>query len=246
MGTSDGTSIWARSRGTRRDSLSDRLTHDLVELIREEGLEPGDRLPSVQSLADIFEVATPTLREALRRLQSTGIVSIRHGSGVYVSTHADRTVLANPHPRKVEPSAVLQLLQTRQLLEPAAAYLAAEVTRSSREPDLTWEAKEVLRDAERMLADEDALTKINMRFHAAVARMSRNSVLADTVDALLTTYLNEQHEILILFDDRRHDYEDHCSILELVEAGRPQEAEQGMREHIGRVIDTVATRLPAT
>ena len=236
----------ASSRWRRRVSLSDSLTQDLVELIWEEGLKPGERLPSVQSLAELFEVGAPTLREALRRFQSTGVVNIRHGSGVYVSSHPDRSILANPHRRKAQPAVILQLLQTRQLLEPAAASLAAEATRASGDPGrLTSPVKRLLEKAEQMLDNGDALTKVNMRFHAAIAHMSGNSILADTIDALVATYLDEQHEILDLYDDSQRDYEGHCSVFKLIEAGRSEEAEKEMREHITRVVEIVSVRFAA-
>ena len=58
--------ISERSRGV--ESLSQRLTQGVLKLVRERGLEPGDRLPSVKELAERFSVATPTMREALRLL----------------------------------------------------------------------------------------------------------------------------------------------------------------------------------
>ena len=58
---------------------------------------PGNRLPSTRALAERFAVAMPTVRESLRRLQTTGAIEIRHGSGVYVSEAVDRLVLPNPN-----------------------------------------------------------------------------------------------------------------------------------------------------
>ena len=93
-----------------RQTLSDALTERLLVLIRDEGLRPGDRLPSARALAERFAVATPTVREALRRLQATGAIEIRHGAGVYVSDAVDRLVLPNPN---------MPELHGEQLLQPA-------------------------------------------------------------------------------------------------------------------------------
>jgi GntR family transcriptional regulator, transcriptional repressor for pyruvate dehydrogenase complex len=79
-----------------RQSLSDALTERVLGLIRDDGLQAGDRLPSARALAERFAVATPTLREVLRRLQATGAVEIRHGSGVYVGETMSRLLLPNP------------------------------------------------------------------------------------------------------------------------------------------------------
>src|SRR6476646_2674011 len=108
-----------------RPTLSDALTEQILELIRADGLRPGDRLPSTRELSQRFAVTVPTLREALRRLEVTGTVQMRHGSGIYVGADLDRVVLANPNIRDVRGDRVMQLLETRLLIEPQAAELAA-------------------------------------------------------------------------------------------------------------------------
>jgi GntR family transcriptional regulator, transcriptional repressor for pyruvate dehydrogenase complex len=72
-----------------RISLSEHLAQQILAYIRSENLGPNERLPSVRALAQSFSVATPTLREALRRLESTGTIEIKHGSGIYVKEGAD-------------------------------------------------------------------------------------------------------------------------------------------------------------
>ena len=67
-----------------RPSLADALADQVLKLIRTDGLRPGDRLPSTRELSQRFAVTVPTLREALRKLQVTGAIQMRHGSGVYV------------------------------------------------------------------------------------------------------------------------------------------------------------------
>ena len=57
-----------------RPSLSSALTERMLDLIRAEGLRPGDRLPSTRELSRRFAVTTPTLREALRGLEATGAI----------------------------------------------------------------------------------------------------------------------------------------------------------------------------
>src|SRR5215217_702752 len=84
------------SSSATRPNLSVYLSQQILNLIRDRHLKPGDRLPSAKDLAAQFSVATPTMREALRRLQATGIVDIRHGSGIYVRRDRERMMLSNP------------------------------------------------------------------------------------------------------------------------------------------------------
>ena len=93
--------------GTSKPNLSNYLAQQIQSLIRERDLKPGERPPSAKSLADQFNVATPTIREALRHLQATGMIDIRHGSGIYVRRQSDRLMLSNPGYGALETKTIL-------------------------------------------------------------------------------------------------------------------------------------------
>lgn len=225
-----------------RQSLSDTLTERVLGMIRAEGLRPGDRLPSARALAERFEVATPTLREVLRRLQATGAVEIRHGSGVYVSGAVDRLVLPNPNSPVLHGEQLAELLDARLLVEPHLAGLAA----SRRDPTGLTRLHDILGTAEQHLSgnagDDAALHEANMAFHRAVAAASGNGVLYEVIDSLLWVHSSEQLEILQLFDDRARDHAEHGAVLAAVLAGDPEQASSRMREHLEDVKDVIARR----
>lgn len=77
-------------------SRAESVQCHIVEKIRTHNLQPGDRLPTVRQLAMDCHVTTPTVREALRALETAGVVELRHGSGTYVHPNAFRLVVANP------------------------------------------------------------------------------------------------------------------------------------------------------
>jgi GntR family transcriptional repressor for pyruvate dehydrogenase complex len=225
-----------------RQSLSDALTERVLGLIRDEELRPGDRLPSARALAERFAVATPTLREVLRRLEATGAVEIRHGSGVYVGATMGRVVLPNPNLSTLHRDQLLQLLDARLVVEPYLAGLAA----TRREPARLATLEDILGTAERHLSgqpgDDQALHDANMAFHRAVAAASGNDVLYEVVDSLLWVHASEQLEILQLFDDRARDHDEHRTVLTAIVAGDPEQASELMRAHLADVIGVIARR----
>lgn len=222
-----------------RHTLSDALIERLLTLIRTEGLRPGDRLPSSRVLATRFAVATPTVREALRRLQATGAVEFRHGSGVYVSPSLDRVVLPNPHMPALATEQLSQLLEARLLVEP---YLAASAARS-REPDSRNRLRAALTKAEHhLIGDDAALHEANMAFHRAVAAASGNTVLHEVIDSLLLVHAGEQREIQRIFDDRVRDHEEHQAVLAAIEADDPERASDLMRRHLEDVRSVVTMK----
>ena len=79
-----------------KESLSDRLARRIREMILGGDYQQGDRLPAIMEMARRFGVGHPTIREALKKLETMGVVEIRHGSGVYVTRREEVLVLASP------------------------------------------------------------------------------------------------------------------------------------------------------
>jgi GntR family transcriptional repressor for pyruvate dehydrogenase complex len=223
-----------------RTTLASALTERMLDLIRAEGLRAGDRLPATRELARRFAVTTPTLREALRRLEATGAIELRHGSGIYVGQSLERVVLPNPNMRGLRGGQFQQLLQTRLVVEPAAAGMAA---RQAGEADRAG-LRAILTAAARHLSGDDArLHEANMGFHRAIARATGNLVLAEVVDSLLTVHSADQREILQIFDDRRRDHDEHLAILAAIDEGDADAAQEHMRAHLAEVEAVVLKRI---
>lgn len=222
-----------------RPSLSSALTERVLELIRMEGLRPGDRLPSTRELSQRFAVTTPTLREALRGLEATGAIQIRHGSGIYVGSSFGRMVLPNPNVGELRGGQLLQLLDARLLIEPPLAGLAA----SRATPEDVARLEGILAEAGRHLGgDDDRLHEATMAFHRAAASAAGNVVLDEVVDSLLTVHAPEQREILQIFDDRRRDHDQHREILGAIASGDAEAAQTHMRSHLHEVRATIQRR----
>lgn len=222
-----------------RVSLSSALAERVLDLIRGEGLAPGDRLPSTRELSQRFAVTTPTLREALRGLEATGTIEFRHGSGIYVGPGLDRVVLPNPNVGHLRGGQMLQLLDARLLIEPPVAALAAQYAA----PDQRAGLEAILDQAASQLGRDELLHTSTMSFHRAVARAAGNMVLSEVVDSLLTVHAPEQREILEIFDDNQLDHEQHCAVLDAIMRGDAAAADERMRAHLLDVRVIIAHRL---
>lgn len=213
-----------------RPTLSDVLIRRILDLINSEGLKPGDRLPPVRTLAERFAVTVPTVREALRRLQASGVVELRHGSGVYVRNGQERIVISNPNHRELDASTTLDLLEARLLIEPHLAELAAE---NADEPQIVELGRHLDRAAGYLDGQDDhALHRANMEFHRAIAACSGNSVLSQVIDSLVELYSPEQQAILKIYDNRSRDYQEHCEIYAAIRGRDPEQARRGMYQHL--------------
>lgn len=233
MASGDGTAL-------ERRSTSDYLTGSVIELVRRNNLQPGDRLPTVQVMARQFSVALPTMRESLRRLQAVGLVDIRHGSGIYLRRHTHPLVLANPHRERLTHQTVLDLLEARLHIEPHLAGLAADRVADEDVVDLTLTLEQA---GTHLRGEDEPLGWLNMDFHRKVALLSGSSVLAQVIDSLVDVYVDEQMVAMRLFDDRERDHREHLSILDAVAARNPKLAKQRMHSHLKGVHRVLAARI---
>src|ERR1700761_9042334 len=101
-----------------KQSLSDKLAQRIRAMIQKGEYKQGDRLPPIMEMAKRFGVGHPTIREALKKLETMGFVEIRHGSGVYVSRSEEVLVLASPdYGGTVTKKLLLDLINARMPLE---------------------------------------------------------------------------------------------------------------------------------
>ena len=118
----------------RRTNLSAAIADRIAENIAQGKLPAGSRLQSERELSDLFGVGRSSIREAIKALESRGLVEGRQGEGRFVRAQ-DLSGLVQPPagPLSVTEREVAQLYEARRIVEPAMAGLAAE-----RASDATW------------------------------------------------------------------------------------------------------------
>ena len=223
------------SQAPQVGGLSDRLVDGLLDLISEGALGPGDSLPTVRELATRFAVTTPTIREALRRLQTTDAVRMRHGSGIYVGDGINRMLLPNPNSTPLKDEHIIQLVEARLTIEPGIAALAA-VNRTV--DDVERLARAV--DTAKRAADDN---RPKLNFHRELAAASGNQVLFEVVDSLLSARSREQRALRAQIENRVRDYEQHVAIFLAVEAGDAEQARRLTEQHLHDLRTTVTDHL---
>lgn len=215
-------------------SLSERIADGIVEMIAAEGKTEGDPIPSARALAERFEVTTPTIREAQRRLEAIGVLVLRHGSGTFVGPGSGRGLVANPHVAATT-SSVLDLIEARLVIEPNIAAAAAK--------NRTAEDLERLRASCENAKDKGGVEDVSMHFHAVLAQATGNRVLSDAIEAMLVFNRRQRTELRQAFIVPEADY---CEHLDLVAAIEEQDAESARflaEAHLRHLRDAVRQQL---
>jgi GntR family transcriptional regulator, transcriptional repressor for pyruvate dehydrogenase complex len=215
-----------------RQSLSDGLAERIRQLIQTGDFRPGDRLPSIADMARRFGVGHPTLREALKKLETLGIVTIRHGSGVYVGRDDNSLLISNPvfsgsFTRKL----LVDLIEARTPIELTTVGLAA---RNATLEHLR-EMKSLLTQAGESLGDDAVLSRVNMAFHREIAKASGNAVLAQLLEVLTNIFHEEQRAILSIYGSRQKDHAEHVRIFEALTDRDADLAAERMQAHLDGV-----------
>ena len=106
--------------------IYEEVADALLELIRSGELKPGDKLDSVQQLAESFSVGRSAIREALTSLRALGLIEMRQGEGTYVNEFSSED-LAFPLQSAIlmNQQDVDHLLDVRKILEVGAVANAA-------------------------------------------------------------------------------------------------------------------------
>jgi GntR family transcriptional regulator, transcriptional repressor for pyruvate dehydrogenase complex len=224
-----------------RQNLSDEIAQRIAQLIQTQEYEPGSRLPAITDMARQFRVGSPTLREALKKLETVGIVDIRHGSGVYVGRSPESLMITNPViEARATKKLLVDLIEARIPIESQTTALAAV----NATPEHLEEMDRLLARAGRSFDDSLLLTQLNLAFHRQIALGSGNVVMHQILDVLSSLFKEEQRLILNIHGRREDDHREHVEIYEALRARDAELAVARMRSHLERVRDALLAWTP--
>jgi GntR family transcriptional repressor for pyruvate dehydrogenase complex len=215
----------------RRTRLPDVVAEELTDEIFSRGLTPGDALPTEPEMLQQFDVSRATLREALRILETRGVLSMRtgHGRGPVVATPSLQALIDSLklNLRFLEIS-FGEVLATREAIEPG---LAAQAAAHRTEEDLR--ALRTIHAAMLETAwDSPRMRVLNREFHTQIAAASRNRPLAMLWSAIST--VADGQDVTGVLTEMVWDAGNaaHAAILAAVQSGDSERAERRMRAHV--------------
>jgi DNA-binding FadR family transcriptional regulator len=219
--------------------MSEVIVDKIRELMREGQLKPGDRLPPERELCESFGVSRVTMREALRMLESAGLVEIRVGArgGAFVTAPSSNRVgegLTDLLTLSVISAA--DVTEVRLILELGIVPLVCE---RATEDDLAALEK-ICERSEDALRAGDYTMEISLEFHTAVAQAAHNPAVVMLLESFrgpILMSLEEAHEVAPEMGGR--GTEEHEEFIKAVRRRDAGEATRIMREHLLRTAHRV-------
>ncbi len=215
-----------------------QVADEIKSWVVEQGLQPGDRLPSEPEMIERFQMSKGTIREAMRLLQAQGLVATKTGPGGgsfvgEVSTDRAHALLANFFYFKNV--SIDDIYQVRVALEPEnAASLAGQLSSQQ-----IQELRGIMAryEAPADTAEEERVQHVDsLLFHAKLAEFADNAILGFMI-GFLAEILTELTVYKRLYSKPNHELwregRDHqVALIDALREGDPDRARSVMLEHM--------------
>lgn len=163
-------------------TLTEQGIRKIRGLIEDGELRPGSRLPPEAELATLIGTSRNTAREAVSALANARVLDVRRGDGTYVTSLSPRLLLEGfgLAVDLLQEDRILEILEVRRVVEPAATGLAARRISDEMLARL-GDCLSRMRDS---VDNSDELVAHDAEFHALVAEAAANQTLASLLDGL--------------------------------------------------------------
>lgn len=229
--TMRGVSGVAQGRPVLRQKLYELVAERILDDLSQGVLKPGDPLPAERNLAEQYAVGRSSIREALRTLESRGVIETA-GRGTFALArdrkplHQSLTTLL-----AMKDTNVAELYEVRRVLEAEMAALAAE---RRTEEDLA-RMRSVLGEMDAGLDSADRYIDADLEFHLAMVLAARNRVAAHMMQAIREVTRRVFSSVYHIPGSPQRSMRQHRRIFDAVQAGNAGRARNAMRQHLEAV-----------
>lgn len=219
--------------------IYEQVAEELHEMIRSGEIKPGEKLDSVQQLAENFQVGRSAIREALSALRAMGLVEMKQGEGTFVkSFEASQITFPLSTAILMNREDIGHLLEVRKIIE-AGAAAAAAIKRTQHDIDAMGQALEEMALAH---GDGELGEKADFSFHLALAAAAHNPLLSSLMAHVSDLMIETQRETrrLWLFSKETTTeklYEEHAAIYQAIIDQDEEKARKSMLTHLANVED---------
>lgn len=169
-------------RPIKSRKISERIAQQVKNAILRGTMKPGDKLPSERELVEQFQASRISVREALKSLETSGLLTIKRGSGIFVAEVNSKPISDSLSSiLRMQRISINELTEARIILEPYIAKLATEKITAE---DLEKLEKNI-QETSRIVKSNHPTPAQNIEFHSLIAAAIKNQVIALTMKTLL-------------------------------------------------------------
>lgn len=215
-----------------REPISKLIAEQIENAIIDKNYPPGSKLPSENELCKQFGVSRTSVREALGALEAQGMIEIIKGKGMFVKQISTDTVSNSMHKYlqlSTDRHYVLDLVHSRQIIEPGIAYYAA----LNHTDDDIAALQETLDNLKTVSGDFEVLSRIDNAFHMGLAKASKNIIMPLILAPIHKMLPQIKSSIYAAVEDAKGSALIwHQKIFDAVVSKDPDAARLAMQEHL--------------
>jgi GntR family transcriptional repressor for pyruvate dehydrogenase complex len=206
---------------------------ELLTRISEQQLLSGDGIPSERELVGLYRVSRSSVREALRVLESIGMIEQRTNGSFVVSAYTRPLNNSFALLLTLDQANLTEVFEMRRVLECEAAAFAAE----------RWSERDIQAMDDALHTSTQALetnsaelfVDADLRFHLAVAQASGNRVISHTMSATRDLLRQVFTAMFTVAGPPEQSIQQHREIRDAIRAADPDAARNAMRDHLRTV-----------
>jgi GntR family transcriptional repressor for pyruvate dehydrogenase complex len=224
------------------------------DLISQQNLRPGQRLPSIREIAARFHVKTGAVRDALIAAQSQGLINVlpRLGAIVQSPNHspagpASVHSLARSLPgelREILPESDQNLFHVLDAREELELATIARASRRRELPDL-FKLRQLLEAMTTLPVTEESpeFVELDIQFHLEIARLSGNGVMTALLGLLLRELKPHLLRIRWSIERRQETNASHARIYSALVAADVEQAQREVRDHLRTAFNSLLVEM---
>lgn len=209
-------------------SQVDKIEISLQEYFRRGDFQPGDPIPKEMELSKALAVSRTSIREALSRFKTLGIIESRKNRGMVI-THPD--ILYN-----MERVIDLQLLDKGTLKDIFELRLVLEIGIADllflRKTDSDLKILEEIVEKDEKSKNNDEHKKYDVEFHSMLYKISGNETIQRFQNILLPIFDGIDKNLFTINIEKTPGYVYHRDLLNVLKEGTPEEFRNKMRSHL--------------
>lgn len=226
----------------KKVKISDEVTHALENIIIENDLKAGDKLPSQAELSEKLKVGTRSIREAIRSLESRGLVETKQGKGVFVKeTNLDyflETLMGSfIFQFPAQKDLLIDLTKTRRIIESQAISDIAANPPKGFVSHFAHLVEELDLKAEEN--DIDAYNILDFELHNTIIDATENKILISLYKHLNSLLIRSFSQTGYVRGSLETSIADHHKMLEAIVSKDSERAKRTMEQHINLTLKKV-------